>query len=69
MEHLYQCSGRNQDGHPERSLYTGLWQDFCIREAGYAMRDRWFDMQEAIRRFEAGELEPMITPFATEGLQ
>jgi hypothetical protein len=66
MEHLYQCSGRKQTGHPSRALYTGLWQDFCVREAGYAMRDQWFNMQEAIRRFKAGELEPMEMPFVTK---
>jgi hypothetical protein len=29
------------------------------------MRDRWFEMQEAIRRVEAGELQPT---FISEGL-
>ena len=66
MEHLYACSGRKDRSHPLCCRYTGLWEDFCIREAGYAMRDRWFEMKEAIRRFEAGELQPT---FITEGLQ
>jgi hypothetical protein len=30
------------------------------------MRDRWFEMKEAVRRFEAGELQPT---FITESLQ
>jgi hypothetical protein len=30
------------------------------------MRDQWFEMQEAIRRFKAGELEPMEMPFVTK---
>ena len=66
MEHMYACSGRQDPAHPLNHRYTGLWQDFCIREAGYAMRDRWFEMQEAIRRVEAGELQPT---FISEGLQ
>jgi hypothetical protein len=66
MEHMYACSGRQDPSHPLHSRYTGLWEDFCLREAGYAMRDRWFEMKEAVRRFEAGELQPT---FITESLQ
>ena len=28
MEHMYQCSGRTN------GLFTGLWKDFCMNEAG-----------------------------------
>ena len=38
-------------------LYTGLWQDFCVKEAGPAMRDRYFEMLEAVRLYEAGQLQ------------
>jgi hypothetical protein len=39
--------------------YTGLWQDFCIREAGPIMRERFFEMMEAVRLYEEGLLEPV----------
>ena len=53
MEHMYQCSGR------ANGLYTGLWQEFCIREAGPIMRERFFEMLEAVRIYEEGLLEPI----------
>jgi hypothetical protein len=53
MEHMYQCSGRTN------GLYTGLWQEFCIREAGPIMRERFFEMLEAVRIYEEGLLEPI----------
>lgn len=56
MEHMYQCSGRKNPAHPFHGLYTGLWQDFCIKEAGPIMRDRYFEMMEALRLFEEGKL-------------
>ena len=52
MEHMYKCSGRIN------GLYTGLWQDFCIKEAGPIMRDRYFEMMEAVRLYEEGQLQP-----------
>ncbi len=52
MEHMYQCSGRQAPSHPMHGLYTGLWHDFCIREAGPVMRDRYFEMLEAVRLYE-----------------
>lgn len=60
MEHMYQCSGRHQGPPGVKGLYTGLWQDFCIREAGPAMRDKWFEMMEAVRLYEEGKLEPVV---------
>lgn len=57
-EHMYECSGRHQEGHPMRGLYTGLWEDFCLREAGPLMRDRYFEMLEAVRLYETGQLQP-----------
>lgn len=60
MEHMYKCSGRDDKKvkHPDQGLYTGLWKTFCLYEAGPLMREKYFEMKEAIRRFEAGELEP-----------
>jgi hypothetical protein len=60
MEHMYQCSRRvdKKIKHPDQGLYSGLWKTFCITEAGPIMRDRYFEMQEAIRLYEAGQLEP-----------
>lgn len=66
MEHMYDCSDRQNPEHPMHGLYTHLWQEFCLKEAGYAMRDRWFEMKAAIARIEAGEVQPT---FVTEGLQ
>lgn len=59
MEHMYQCSGRANAGPGVIGLYTGLWQEFCIREAGPAMRDRYFEMLEAVRLYEEGKLQPV----------
>jgi hypothetical protein len=59
MEHMYQCSGRQNKSHPMHGLFTGLWQDFCIREAGPVMRNRYFEMLEAVRLYEKGQLEPV----------
>jgi hypothetical protein len=60
MEHCYQCSGRHQGPPGVKGLYTGLWEEFCIREAGPAMRDKWFEMMEAVRLYEEGKLEPVV---------
>lgn len=57
MEHMYNCSGRQEKTHPMHGLYTGLWQNFCIEEAGPIMRDRYFEMMEAVRLYEEGQLQ------------
>ena len=59
MEHMYHCSGRANCGPGVVGLYTGLWQEFCIKEAGPIMRDRYFEMMEAVRLYEEGKLEPV----------
>jgi hypothetical protein len=59
MEHMYQCSGRHNPGHPMRGLYTGLWHDFCIREAGPHCRNQYFEMVEAVRLYEESKLQPV----------
>ena len=46
MEHMYRCSGRTN------GLYTGLWQDFCLKEAGPVCVNMWFDQQRAIREYQ-----------------
>ena len=51
MEHMYKCSGRTN------GLYTGLWQDFCLREAGPAMRERYFEMVKAVEMYQQGLLQ------------
>ena len=50
MERMYQCSARTN------GLYTGLWQEFCLNEAGPIMRDRYFEMLEAIIIYEERKL-------------
>jgi len=57
MEHMYQCSGRVDAPPGVKGLYTGLWFDFCLNEAGVAMREKYFEMLEAIRLYETGKLE------------
>jgi len=52
MEHMYQCSGRANMGPGMVGLYTGLWQEFCLKEAGPFARDKYFEMVEAARLFE-----------------
>ena len=54
MEHMYQCSARTN------GLYTGLWHDFCVSEAGPIMRDRYFEMVEAVKQFEQMKQEQQI---------
>ena len=62
MEHMYQCSGRANAGPGVVGLYTGLWEQFCLREAGPIMRDRYFEMIEAVRLFDEGQLQPVAEP-------
>jgi|TARA_B100000073_G_scaffold35435_2_gene26710 actin-related protein len=56
MDHCYKVYGRDNKDHPMHGVYTGLWEEFCIKEAGYAMRDRFFEMMDAIAQYEAGNL-------------
>lgn len=50
MEHMYQCSGRSN------GLYTGLWQNFCVKEAGPAMRDEYYNRLQFIEDFKNGKI-------------
>ena len=52
MEHMYQVY------KPANNCYTGLWQRFCTEEAGPAMRERYFEMLEAIQLYNDNLLQP-----------
>lgn len=52
MEHMYQCSGRANGGPGVVGLYTGLWQDFCLKEAGPFCRNMYFDRLQAVKEYE-----------------
>ena len=45
MEHMYRCSGRTN------GFYTGLWQAFCMNEAGPRCRDIFFEQQQALKEY------------------
>ena len=57
MDHMFKCAGRDNPDHPMHALYTGLWHDFCINEAGRAQRDMWFDRMEFVKKVESGEIK------------
>lgn len=52
MEHMYQCSGRANGGPGVAGLYTGLWKEFCLKEAGPFCRDMYFDRLQAVKEYE-----------------
>lgn len=45
MEHCYRCSGRTN------GLYTGLWQAFCLQEAGPHCRNLYFEQLQALKEY------------------
>jgi len=51
MEHIYRCSGRTN------GLYTGLWQEFCLLEAGPHCRDEFFARLQFIEDLNSGKLQ------------
>ena len=57
MTHMYKCAGRDNPDHPMHGLYTGLWHDFCLNEAGKAQRDMWFDRMEFVQKVASGEIK------------
>ena len=57
QQHMYNCAGRQNPDHPMHGLFTGLWHDFCLNEAGKAQRDGWFDRMEFVKKVESGEIE------------
>ena len=69
MNHMYMIDRRDKKDHPLHGTYTGLWQNFCLKEAGLAMRDQWFERMEAITRDLAemtkeGDTELFIPTFS-----
>ena len=46
MERLYQVY------KPANHCYTGLWERFCMTEAGSTMRERYFEMLTAVKEYE-----------------
>jgi hypothetical protein len=59
MEHMYQCSGRTN------GLFTGLWTDFCMKEAGPTCRQMFFDRKKAIEQFIKMEEQKKSEEFMT----
>ena len=57
QQHMYNCAGRQHPDHPMHGLFTGLWHDFCLNEAGKAQRDGWFDRMEFVQKVESGEIK------------
>jgi len=51
LDHMYRCDGREDPSHPKHGTYTGLWQSFCLNEAGEAMRNLWFERMEAADKY------------------
>ena len=62
MKHMYKCSGREDPNHAMHSLYTGLWHDFCLNEAGPAQRDLWFQRMQFVQDVNDGKINPDGTP-------
>ena len=57
QQHMYNCAGRQNPDHPMHGLFTGLWHDFCLNEAGKAQRDGWFDRMEFVQKVESCEIK------------
>ena len=57
QQHMYNCAGRQNPDHPMHGLFTGLWHDFCLNEAGKAQRDMWFERMEFVQKVERGEIK------------
>jgi hypothetical protein len=58
MDALYERSGRDQlpYGHPLRSTYTGLWEEFC-RDLAANFRDTYYPdlLDRVVRAMDATE--------------
>ena len=54
MEELYKASGRSN------GIYTNLWQEFCINEAGPYCRNMFFERRKAIEEFVKLEQEKQL---------
>ena len=62
MDHMYKCSGREDPNHAMHGLYTGLWHDFCLNEAGPVQRDLWFERMQFVQDVSEGKINPDGTP-------
>ena len=62
MRHMYKCSGRDNPDHAMHGLYTGLWHDFCLNEAGPVQRDLWFERMQFVQDVSEGKINPDGTP-------
>jgi hypothetical protein len=47
MEVLYQHSGRANPEHEMHGIFTDLWQDFCLNEAGFFARGQYYERKKA----------------------
>ena len=52
IEQLYHSYGRDDPDHPQHGHYSGLWQEFCLGEAGIFARDHWIRQQAQIREMK-----------------
>ena len=62
MDHMYKCSGRDNPDHAMHGLYTGLWHDFCLNEAGPVQRNLWFERMQFVKDVSEGKINPDGTP-------
>jgi hypothetical protein len=46
LEHLFEVY------QPKNHCYTGLWERFCITEAGPLFRNQYFEMLAAVEEYE-----------------
>ena len=58
QNHMYKCAGRDNPEHEKHGLFTGLWEDFCLKEAGFALRDQWFERMQFVQDVKEGKIKP-----------
>ena len=62
QNHMYKCAGRDNPEHSKHGLFTGLWEDFCLNEAGIAQRDQWFERMQFVQDVKDGKIKmPVAT--------
>ena len=57
QNHMYKCAGRDNPEHEKHGLFTGLWEDFCLNEAGVAQRDQWFERMQFVQDVKDGKIK------------
>ena len=57
QNHMYKCAGRDNPEHPKYGLFTGLWEEFCLNEAGIAQRDQWFERMQFVQDVKDGKIK------------